>query len=57
MNSYFLRQLIFLVVLGHQLLGDNFTSINTAGLRIRYLVTFCKTTLVEKDVTYSSLKT
>jgi len=49
MNCYFLRQLILLIVLGHQFFGDNFTSIHIASLRICYLVTLCKTSLEEKS--------
>jgi hypothetical protein len=51
MNSYFLCQFILLIVLGHQLLGDNFTSIHIVGLNVGYLVALCKTTLVEKYIT------
>jgi hypothetical protein len=48
MDSYFLRQFILLIVLGHQFLGDNFTSIHIASLCICYFITLCKTTLEGK---------
>lgn len=49
--SYFLCCFLFLIVLYHQLLGDDFSSENIVRLHINNLVAFCKSSL-QNDIIF-----
>jgi len=49
-DGYLLGGLFLLIVLDHQLLGDDFASKDIVGLHIYYLVAFCKAALEKYNV-------